>query len=459
MAPDFTYSSERSSDRPPLVVIRSSDPCFLDVLRCCGKADIPVVPVVFYWEGSGPWISEYSCYYKDPVQIPNPARDEAGAVSALQELGQQLLDRYGCKMMIVPTSDTSQVFLQQYFEALKPFYFQMGNSDFNSSCMDRIYKDHFAHLMEEAGLPIPRSFACSDPSDIPAILQRIDYPCVFKPAIKDITNSFQTLHDKKKAVECGDESSLIAGLEGALQKGYRLVVQEKIVFDRLEDEMTCYVYADGNHRVRMFSGQHKIEEHPKPYGTGVASRFIYKEELQPLAQRLVTALKWRGFLGIEFMRDSRDGQWKIIEANMRPWLSILFQAHVGFNYIEYLYRDLYEDLHGLPDLLLPDVRQRTQPFYRLHMRVFLDMILNSASTAEDALNALGQWLESHKGDLCLTSFIAADPVPGIRELELLQADYPPWMKNAIQLLMAYLNCFQPDKFQKGSDDTRNDGRS
>ena len=68
-----------------------------------------------------------------------------------------------------------------------------------------------------------------------------------------------------------------------------MVVQEKIEFDSLEDEVSCYVYADKKGVIRLISGQHKVLEYPHPYGTGVASVPYYRDEFFDIAKRVVAA--------------------------------------------------------------------------------------------------------------------------------------------------------------------------
>lgn len=124
-------------------------------------------------------------------------------------------------------------------------------------------------------------------------------------------------------------------------KGYELIVQEKIEFGSIEQEVSCYAYIDKDGNIRAISGQHKIIEYPHPYGTGVASVPFYKNEFLDIVKKIARAYKWRGFLGIEFMKNKKDNKWNVIEINLRPWLSIDFQASLGFNYIEMLYQDYY----------------------------------------------------------------------------------------------------------------------
>lgn len=422
----------------PIVVIRSSDHCFLDMLRCCGIAGIPVIPVIFTWKNAGPWISEHSTYFKDPVTIPNPAEDGEGAIAALQELGGLAQQRYGQKLMLIPTSDTSQVFIQQHFDALAPYFLQMGGAAFKSSCLDKMHKFNQAELWVANDIDTPKSLSCSDVAHIDAILEEITFPCVYKPALKDITNSFQSSHRQNKAIECANKTELRLHLDQELAAGYDLVVQEKIEFTRLDEEISCYVYVDKDHEVRCFSGQHKLEEFPKPYGTGYASRFCYKSELLPITRRVAKALRWRGFLGIEFMKDRKSGAWKVIEVNMRPWLSIYFQASLGFNYVELLYRDLMGSLDSGTEIILPSEALYASAHYRLNLKLFLSKLFDGSRSIEEAVQLMNEWFEMHTGSYCLTNYTVDDPQPGIYEIEIILEQSGPALRGIMRLLLAHL---------------------
>lgn len=426
-----------------MVVIRSNDNCFLDVMRCCGIAGIPVLPVVFTWEGAGPWYSEHSKYYQNPVCICNPAEDEAKAVQDLVNLGKSLQEKYQDKVLLIPTSDTSLVLIQKHFESLRDYFLQMGSPNFERSILELMSKDRFFSLMENNGLPIPKTYACLHADDIDGVLKQISFPCVYKPVLKDGTNSFYRTHKGLKAIECSDPQSLKDCLEREMRDGFQLVVQEKILFSKPEDEYSCYLYADKNQNVRMISGQYKLDEHPKPYGTGFLSRFYVVPEVFEIAKKVAKALKWRGFIGVEIMKDGKDGRWKIIEANTRPWLSIYFQASQGFNYVEFLYQDCLDELHGAQDCKTA-TRETNGEVFRINFGVFWKK-LKSLYQPDELLRYLQQWFDEHKGRYVFSNYVWQDPEPGIREVECLIQREKDAYRGLLMLLLAFMRQSSPDE--------------
>ncbi len=399
---------------PPLVVLRANDVCFLGILRACARADVPVVPVVYDWPGAGPWFSDRSRHLRDAQLIPNPAEDPEGAVAALADLGRRLADRHGRKLMIIPSSDTNLMLLQNHFEPLNPYFLQMGTPGWDRPRLDVIAKDGFAVVMAAHGIPIPQTLPCNGVQDIERVVNAIRLPCVYKPSVKDYSQSFQNTHDRRKAVECTTREELAALLPRELAAGHRLVIQEKVIFEGAGNECSCHVYADGHGDIRLASTSQKEGEIPKPYGSGTISRLTWREELLPLAERVVRATRWHGLLGIEFMRCRESGAWVVIEANFRPWLHIHLQCSFGFNHFAMLAQDAYGELSPFVETKHPAAELVAQAPLNINLRAAL-AALQSGDPRQDH-QRLQEWLSSIDG-LCTFEYLDRDdPAPGLAEL-------------------------------------------
>ena len=358
---------------------------FLDCIRACGTADIPIIPVIFTWEGAEKWNSESSKYFYNAVEIPNPASNEIDALEAMIALGKDLLKKYKQKVLIIASSDTNLYFLQKHFDALKKYFLQMGHDDFTVDCIREFRKDTSACLLKEKDVDIPLTF----------------------PVLK-------------KAIECFNQNELRKKLKLELENGYELIVQEKIEFSSLEDEVSCYVYVDKDKNIRMISGQHKIIEHPHPYGTGVVSVPFYEEEFYSIAEKIVSAYNWRGFLGIEFMKNLKTNKWVVIEINLRPWLSVNYQAMLGFNYIAMLYQDYYG---GLPEFSKPLILKQFETV-RVNLSLLIKKYMFDFQNETAALRACYEYIENNVGNIIFSYMIKEDVAPGEGEEEMLLQKYP-----------------------------------
>ena len=408
--------------RLPMVVLRSNDCCFLGIVRGCAAAGHPVVPVVFDWEGSGPWYSEESEVIGDPVRIPNPYEQADEACEAMVELGGRLLAEWGERLMIVPSSDTNLMFLLDHATSLSPYFRLAGGVDFDTPRIDAVRKDTAATLLEAAGVAIPRTLACLKPVDVDFVARSISYPCVYKPVAKDYGQTFYASHGGLKAIECHDPAELVERLDEEIADGFELVVQEKVSFASVEEEIPFYLYADRDHRIRMAATGIKEKIQPFPYGTATVLRLAWHEELLPLAERVVQALSWRGILMIEFIRDLEDGVWKVIEVNARPWLCIDFYRRAGLNFLDMLYRDWRDGHVSGPALTRPDPETLA--------RSPVQISLPSASipdldrlTSPVRVDDVVSWVRRIRGDRSLTFLDPDDPHPGHAELRALAERY------------------------------------
>jgi len=404
----------------PVVVIRASDNCFLDVMRCMELEGIPVIPVVFTWVGASPWIGEKSAFFRDPVVIENPATDENTAAKQMNALGEQLLKQYGRKLLLIATSDTALVFINKHYDTLGKYFLQPGAKAFNATCWRELSKDTFYQAMQENHVPIPLTYPVNSEEDIGYAVDNMVYPCVYKPSLKTIDNAFQRVHGGKKAIECADADTLRQKLVEEIKAGFKVVVQEKIEFEHLNEEVSCYLYADADGNIRMISGQHKIMEYPPKYGTGVVSETYFAEDLAAVAIATIKALEWHGFLGVETMYSKKHQKWMVIEANLRPWLSNYFQAAAGFNYLTMLYRDAYGLLEPFEGTISPD----SDTLYRVNLTALINKNVHESENIHSALEKTLAFLEEHTGKTVFSYTVPQDPEPGRFEMKLLREKYP-----------------------------------
>ncbi len=410
--------------RKPLIVLRSNDNCFLDIIRACGRCGIETIPVIFTWDGAK-WKSEESCYLKNAVVIANPAENEQQAVKDLCALGEKLLQIYKEKLIVISSSDTNLYLMQKNFNTFSPYFLQMGHGEFDVSCMNELRKDSSARLLKQGNVEIPLTYPVLSSDDIERAVKNMNYPCVYKPVLKDLVSSFQNSHNKKKAVECQTPEELHTRLVQEIRNGYELVVQEKIEFELLEDEVSCYMYVNKNGDIQVLSGQHKILEHPHPYGTGVMSVPFMTAEFKEIACKIARAYHWRGFMGIEFMKNKKNGRWVVIETNLRPWISINFQAAIGFNYLKALYEDFYNEIDEKTQIMDSSCFH----IYRVNLMMLIQKKIADSEEIHKAMESIKEFIKEHLGRMIFSYYVYEDEGPGKAEMKELLERYPQEKSN------------------------------
>jgi len=86
----------------------------------------------------------------------------------------------------------------------------------------------------------------------------------------------------------------------------------------------------------------RVRMYPLEFGNSTATKTIALSEAEPAAQSLRLLLERIGYHGIfsaEFKRDDRDGLFKILEVNARPWWFVEFAARSGVDVCERSYRE------------------------------------------------------------------------------------------------------------------------
>lgn len=86
----------------------------------------------------------------------------------------------------------------------------------------------------------------------------------------------------------------------------------------------------------------KLREHPLQFGTATLAESIVDPGLFDYSSRLLQALNYTGICEIEFLKDERDQQYKLIEMNARTWLWVELAKECGVNYAKLAY-DFVQD--------------------------------------------------------------------------------------------------------------------
>ena len=101
----------------------------------------------------------------------------------------------------------------------------------------------------------------------------------------------------------------------------------------------CVYIGMGGGILALFVSQ-KTRQHPIDFGTGTHLKSVHNEEATRLALDFLRGLDYRGIGAMEFKKDARDGQYKLIELNPRFWLQNIHATYAGVNFPLIQYMDL-----------------------------------------------------------------------------------------------------------------------
>jgi predicted ATP-grasp superfamily ATP-dependent carboligase len=125
------------------------------------------------------------------------------------------------------------------------------------------------------------------------------------------------------------------------KEGLEVILQE---FIPGPPENHYYVegYIDRDYRVRCLFARRRLRMYPPKLGNSTAMMSVdldLVENARKSLMHLMREVKFRGIFSAEFKLDPRDGVFKIIEVNIRPWWYIEFAARSGVNVAAMAYYD------------------------------------------------------------------------------------------------------------------------
>ena len=262
-------------------------------------------------------------------------------------------------------------------------------------------------MAERLGIPIPRTWFPRTEADLAEIDVRT--PLAIKPSIKE--HFFYTTG--AKAWRAAGRAELTATFRRAAQIAGdgEIIVQEMIPGGAAEQYAYCAFFTGGQPAASMTV--RRCRQHPRDFGR--SSTYVHTIRLPELAEpsvRLLRAIGYYGLVEVEFMRDPRDGSYRLLDVNPRTWgyHTLGQQAGVDFPYL--LFRDQLAADAGAVSYRETTARPGVS---WVHLLTDLPYALRDLR----ATIAEGGYLRSVLTADTEAVFSISDPLPGLYELALL----------------------------------------
>lgn len=252
-----------------------------------------------------------------------------------------------------------------------------------------------------AGTPTPKFWFARSIAELEKHRQSLVFPLIVKPKASHIFESYSG--KKLLVVDTFDE--LGAAMKCVSASGTEAMLVEMIPGP---DDRLCsyYTYLDEHSRPTLHFTKRIIRRYPALRGTGCYHITDWNPRAAELGNRLFAHIGLRGLANVEFKRDERDGELKLIECNARFTAADCLVARSGVN----LAAIVYAKIIGCP------VRLPTT--YRTGLRLW-DPVRDFCSYRElrtrDGLSA-GRWLSSVLHRQTFAYFNWSDPLPALARL-------------------------------------------
>lgn len=201
-------------------------------------------------------------------------------------------------------------------------------------------KARFARLLRERGAPHPRTVILSEGAGLEDLEETSLADCFLKP--RDSQAFFRRFG--VKAFRPGSREALEQRLEELTAEGFGMIVQEYV-----PGPASNHYFVDGfldrTGQVRARLVRRRLRMYPTDFGNSSYMRTVPAEEAGSAVETiegLLTAVGFRGIYSAEFKRDERDGVFRLLEVNARPWWYVEFAARCGVDVVWMAYLDALE---------------------------------------------------------------------------------------------------------------------
>lgn len=377
---------------PSGALLMGADYRALGVARSLGRRGIPV----WLLQQGGHLVASASRYVCK--RLPWPETDDEARIGILADLS----DRYQLQQwLLIPTDDSAVALTARYHQQLAGHYKITVPpwEEVEWACDKRLMH----RLAEQVGIHAPWTVWPCDRDELATIDCR--FPAIVKPAVRMRPSTLAIpkawfAEDRKALLACYDQAARVICSDD-------LIVQE-VIPGGGQAQFSYAALSRKGHSLASIVAR-RTRQFPRDFGQfSTYVETMDEPGVSEPAERLLAASGYTGLVELEFKKDLRDGQFKILDVNPRIWgwhtLSRL--AGVDFPYLLWLLAN---------EKPVPELRGcagKRWMYTSADLRVaFEDIVQGHLS--------LGGYLRSLRGPLESAIFAWDDPLPAVLDLPLL----------------------------------------
>ncbi|MCP5364681.1 MAG: ATP-grasp domain-containing protein [Hyphomicrobiales bacterium] len=187
----------------------------------------------------------------------------------------------------------------------------------------------------EAGVPTPKYWQVETLEDVNRISHELVFPLIVKPHLSHVF----VARFGRKFVLANNLDELMGLIEDVFSSGVGILLMEKIVGP---DDLLCsyYTYLDDQGQPLFDFTKRVIRRYPANEGLACYHITDKNPEVREVALKFMRHVGLRGLGNVEFKRDVRDGQLKLIECNARFTAANMLVTAAGFDLGQFVYKRL-----------------------------------------------------------------------------------------------------------------------
>ncbi len=292
--------------------------------RMLGSKGIPIIVI-----DKGNCLARYSRFCSKYFRCPDYLSE--GFIGFLERLAIA----EGLKnWLLLPSNDHAVYNIASHREKLQKYY-QIITEEL--CVIEKIYnKKSLLELAQNIKIPIPYTVL---PGMQGFTLSKIKYPALIKG--NNGLNFYRKFQRKAFLVESEPDLIRIVKLIEAKSIEQEYFIQELIPpgTNTISSTVFCVkgiVYA-------YWMGE-KLREHPIRFGTATCCRSMFEPSILDQTRLLVKELGYTGVCEVEWLLDTRDNKYKLIEINARTWLWVGLAGKCGINYPVMIYDYIHKGM-------------------------------------------------------------------------------------------------------------------
>ncbi len=377
------------------VIVLGSDFKALGVVRSLGRRRIPCIVIDNIPRSA--WFSRYvSRHFKWDRSMDDPS-----FLPFLLKLGKaHRLQRW----VLFPMQDEAVSFVACHTQQLADFY-RLVTQDWEIVRWAND-KRHTYQMAQEAKVAYPRTWYPFSEEDLPET--EVTFPVIIKPAIS--TRLQYALRLKALTARDHEELRMQYRLAASVMPPEEIMVQEVIPGDGRTQFSVATFCKDGHILAGMTA--RRTRQYPIDYGLG--SSFVEAIEVPALfepAEKLLLRMRVSGMVEVEFKHDLRDGLYKLLDINVRPWgwHTLCIACGLDFPYIQYC------DAQGI----IPDAgTTMNAPHYDHYWVRMLTDLPAGLQEIRAGISTPTAYLRSLFGRATFSVFNWRDPLPAVGDLAI-----------------------------------------
>lgn len=305
----------------------------LGLIHCLGKEGIPVITTSEGKE-SEKSLASYSRYSRKHLTFSS--YESAEFIKELIEFGKSV----DSKPVLMSHDDRALLNISENRDQLKKYFlFSLPEASIVYRILNKLM---FCRLCKEFELPAPESKEISGFEQLPEVKYDLKPPYIIKPTFNHYwyDKKFQaTVGNYQKAYVCLDYNELESLYLKIHQINSSVVVQEFIVGnDSNLFDVNLYITENGG--IDSYVIAQKLRVYPPTAGWGSYVKTVFDDEMFRICGEIIDKLNLIGMANIQFKKDERTNEPKLIEIHTRTSIFDFLGASAGQNIPARYYSDL-----------------------------------------------------------------------------------------------------------------------